>query len=46
MGGIHSKSISRELGGEKVSIVLWSESPEGFILHALAPYGPSAVRTP
>ena len=44
--GVHPKSISRELGGEKVSIVRWSESPESFILHALAPYGPAAVPTP
>jgi N utilization substance protein A len=42
----HLKSISRELGGEKIGIVLWTESPESFILHALAPYGPAAVRTP
>lgn len=35
----HFKNISRELG-EKMSVVLWSESSESFILHALAPLGP------
>lgn len=44
--GVPHRSISRELGGEKVSIVLWSESPSSLILHALAPYGPAAVRSP
>lgn len=44
--GVRPKSISRELGGEKVSIVLWSESPENFVLHSLSPYGPAAVRMP
>ena len=39
-GGVHPKSIMRELGGEKVCIVLWSESPESFILNAL----PRSVR--
>jgi transcription termination/antitermination protein NusA len=43
---VHLKSISRELGGERISVVLWSESPANFILHALAPYGPSGVRMP
>ncbi len=44
-GGVHLKNIVRELG-EKVGIVLWSETPESFVLNALAPFGPSAVRTP
>jgi N utilization substance protein A len=44
--GIHPKTIMRELHGEKVSIVLWSESPERFVLNAVAPFGPSAVQTP
>jgi len=43
--GIHLKSISRELSGEKVTVVLWSESAESFIRSAL-PLGPGAVRTP
>jgi N utilization substance protein A len=45
--GIHPKNISRELGGDKLTIVLWSESPARFILNALgtAP-SPSAIRTP
>ena len=38
--GEHPKSISRELDGEKISIVLWSESLENFILNALMPFGP------
>ena len=42
----HLKDISRDLGGEKVSIVLWSQSPELFILYALAPYGPKSSKTP
>jgi N utilization substance protein A len=42
--GDHPKNIMRELRGEKISIVLWNESPESFILSALAPYGPTAVR--
>src|SRR5262245_48499338 len=44
--GVHPKNICRELGGEKVSIVLWSESSETFILNALAPYGPNATGIP
>jgi N utilization substance protein A len=36
-------SISRELGGEKIDIVLWSESTESFILNALAPFGRAPV---
>jgi N utilization substance protein A len=44
--GVHPKNIMRELCGEKVSIVLWSESPERLVFHALAPYGPAAVQTP
>ncbi len=43
---IQPKNIVRELQGEKVSIVLWSEKPESFILNALAPLGPGPVRTP
>lgn len=41
------KSISRELGGEKVAIVLWSESAEDFIRNAL-PSSPDLgpIRTP
>jgi N utilization substance protein A len=42
---IHSKIMVRELG-EAVSIILWSESPESFVLHAIGSLGPSAVRTP
>jgi len=34
---IHPKNISRELGDEKMSIVLWSESTENFIRNALSP---------
>jgi transcription termination/antitermination protein NusA len=45
-GGMHPKNIMRELDGEKVGIVLWSESPETLVLHALAPYGPAAAQTP
>lgn len=45
-GGIHPKSMVRELGGEKLTIVLWSESPESFVLHAIGSLGTSAVRTP
>ena len=48
----HVKNMSRELG-EKISVVLWTESPENFILHALpygparsAPLGPGRVRAP
>jgi N utilization substance protein A len=44
--GIHPKNIARELHGEKVSIVLWSEKPEGFILNALVPFGSGVVQTP
>jgi N utilization substance protein A len=44
--GIHPKSIVRELHGEKVGIVLWSEKPENFILSALAPFGSGPVQTP
>jgi len=44
--GIYMKTISRELGGEKLNIVLWSESLESFILAAIAPYGPTAIKTP
>ena len=43
--GLYARSISRELGS-KITIVLWSESPESFILHALGSLGPSAVNTP
>jgi transcription termination/antitermination protein NusA len=39
-------SISRELGDEKVAIVLWSESLENFILNALTPFGTGRVKTP
>jgi transcription antitermination factor NusA-like protein len=47
----HLKNISRELA-ERVSVVLWTESPESFILHALpcptrsAPLGPNRARAP
>lgn len=44
--GVHPKDIVRELHGEKVSIVLWSASPESFILNAVAPFGPETVQTP
>lgn len=44
-GGVHLKNIVRELG-EKVGIVLWSEKTESFVVNALAPFGPSAFRTP
>lgn len=40
-------SISRELGGEKVAIVLWSESAEDFIRSALpGSPGLGPIRTP
>ena len=39
--GVHPKTISQELGSDKVSIVLWSESPDLLIRYALAPYGPA-----
>lgn len=42
-GGEHPRNIMRELGGERVGIVLWSASPEDFILGALAPHGPAGV---
>jgi transcription termination/antitermination protein NusA len=44
--GTRPKNIMRELGGEKVSIVLWSESPEDFIVSALCPLGPKDERVP
>lgn len=44
--GVHPRNIMRELGGEKISIVLWSESPKSFVLHTLAPYGPATLQTP
>lgn len=40
----HVKNIARDLS-EKISVVLWTESPESFILHAL-PYGPARVQAP
>ncbi len=44
--GVHPKNIVRELHGEKVTIVLWSEEAESFVLNALAPFGSGAVQTP
>ena len=41
----HLKSIVRELG-EKVTTVLWTDSPESFIVNALQPFGPSPSPTP
>jgi len=42
--GTHPKNIMRELGGEKVIIVLWSESPERFLLNVVAIFNPAAGR--
>jgi N utilization substance protein A len=35
--GIRIQNIMRELGGEKLDVVLWSSSPETFISNALSP---------
>jgi N utilization substance protein A len=35
--GIRIQNIMRELGGEKLDVVLWSSSPETFIANALSP---------
>jgi N utilization substance protein A len=35
--GTRIQTVIRELGGEKVDVVLWSEDPAAFITHALSP---------
>jgi N utilization substance protein A len=35
--GIRIQNIMRELGGEKLDVVMWSPSPETFIANALSP---------
>ncbi|MBI5140144.1 MAG: transcription termination/antitermination protein NusA [Candidatus Vogelbacteria bacterium] len=41
--GVRVSTITNELGGEKIDIVEWSESPENFITNALSPAKISAV---
>jgi transcription termination/antitermination protein NusA len=37
MRGARVQAVSSELGGERVDIVLWNESPAQFVINALAP---------
>ena len=41
--GVRVSTITNELGGEKIDIVEWSETPETFISNALSPAKISAV---
>src|SRR6185437_3106385 len=41
--GIYIKTISRELGGEMATVVLWSDSPETFIRSLLSPQNPTVT---
>lgn len=41
--GVRVGTITNELGGEKIDIVEWSESPEAFITNALSPAKISSV---
>jgi N utilization substance protein A len=44
--GARAKSIMAELGGEKVSILLWSESVGELIMHTMLPGRMGRSRTP
>lgn len=37
MRGSRVQSVSNELGGERVDIILWSDNPAQFVINALAP---------
>jgi len=37
VGGVRIKPILKELGGEKIDVLLWSESPEDLVINALKP---------
>jgi len=43
---VHAKNISRDLGGAKSASFFGCESPEDFILNALAPHFPQSAYTP
>jgi len=43
MRGSRVQSVTRELGGERVDIVLWSDDPAQFVIGALAPANVSSI---
>ena len=43
MRGSRVQSVTSELGGERVDIVLWSEDPAQFVIGALAPANVSSI---
>jgi N utilization substance protein A len=43
MRGSRVQSVSNELGGERVDIILWSENPAEYVINALAPAEVSSI---